>query len=112
MTLGKYKLDAHGEPIPEPDLLTWAAWLETADRHVALDIIGTTRISTVFLGLDHNFSDQGDPILWETMVFNGPCNQEQHRCGGSREQAEAMHARVLAEVQAEMGVNVETGNPS
>ena len=26
-------------------------------------------VSTVFLGLDHNFTEVGDPVLWETMVF-------------------------------------------
>ena len=110
MSLGKYKLDARGEPIPEPDLRKWAEWCETADRRVAKDYIGSAEVSTVFLGLDHNFSDRGNPILWETMVFGGPMNGEMHRCGGSREQAEAMHHRVLAEAQAEMGV--EAGNPS
>jgi hypothetical protein len=27
------------------------------------------RVSTVFLGLDHNFLEEGAPILFETMVF-------------------------------------------
>lgn len=29
----------------------------------------TFLISTVDLGLDHNFFDEGDPIYWETMIF-------------------------------------------
>ena len=32
------------------------------------------RVSTVFLGRDHNF-DAGDPILFETMVFGGEFDQ-------------------------------------
>ena len=110
MSLGKYKLDAQGEPIPEPDLMTWAEWIETADRQVARDRIGNVEVSTVFLGLDHNYSGRGDPILWETMVFGGPMNYDMTRCGGSREQAEAMHQKMVAKVQAEM--KVETSNPS
>jgi hypothetical protein len=110
MSLGKYKLDARGEPIPEPDLMKWADWFETADRRVAKDYVGEVKVSTVFLGLDHNFSGGGNPILWETMVFGGPMNYEMTRCGGSREQAEAMHQKMLAMVRAEM--LVETGNPS
>lgn len=56
------------------DLWEWAEWFETADRRVALDEIDGIRISTVFLGLDHNFSLLGlrgkaDPLLFETMVF-------------------------------------------
>jgi len=35
-------------------------------------------ISTVFLGLDHSFGS-GPPLLFETMVFNGPCDGEQRR---------------------------------
>ncbi len=52
------------------------------------------KVSTVFLGLDHNFGD-GPPILWETLVFGGPMNGQQTRCAGSREQAEAMHEKMV-----------------
>jgi len=92
--------------------MTWADWFETANLIVAEDFVGTARINTGFLGLDHNRSDKGDPILWETMVFGGPLDFYQERCGGAREQAEAMHARVLAKVRDKMGIEVETGNPS
>lgn len=64
----KYILDEHGEPKLEPDILRWARWFETADRRVAVDTIGQYKVSTVFLGLDHNFSE-GPPLLWETMIF-------------------------------------------
>lgn len=36
-------------------------------------------ISTVFLGLDHSFSTEGPPILFETMVFNGPLHGDMDR---------------------------------
>ena len=52
----------------------------------------------VFLGLDHAFGG-GAPVLWETMVFGGKLDQEQDRCSGSREQAEAMHARMVEKVK-------------
>ena len=60
--------------------MTWARWLETnfEKRQIARDYIGSTHISTVFLGLDHNFSG-GDPILFETMIFGGPLDGEQWR---------------------------------
>jgi hypothetical protein len=38
------------------------------DRWQLKDEVGGYRVSTVFLSLDHSF-DEGDPILWETMVF-------------------------------------------
>lgn len=43
-------------------------WLETADRHVGETQVGPLIVSTVFLGLDHNHSGRGDPILFETMI--------------------------------------------
>lgn len=35
---------------------------------VGLDEVGEDRVSTVFLGINHAFSDE-PPLLWETMVF-------------------------------------------
>ncbi len=93
-----YILDDKGKPIPEPDLLTRAHWFEKAERQVCKDIVGDSTISTVFLGIDHSFQP-GTPILWETMVFGGALDQEQDRCSGSREQAEAMHARMIDKVK-------------
>lgn len=57
-------------PVLERDLLTWAAWFETADRRVAEDFIGPYRVSTVFLGLDYGFGAKGPPLIFETMVFS------------------------------------------
>ena len=51
------------------DVLVWAKWLETADRHIGFTKIGNKEVSTVFLGLDYNFSSVGKPVLFETMVF-------------------------------------------
>lgn len=56
-------------PVICTDTLEWAKWLETADRHVKNEYVGNYWVSTVFLGIDHNFYG-GDPILFETMVFD------------------------------------------
>jgi hypothetical protein len=49
----------------------------------------------VFLGTDHNLGDYGDaPILYETMIFGGPLDQEQWRYA-SREEAVAGHATAV-----------------
>jgi hypothetical protein len=96
----KYILNAQGEPVSEYNPHTWARWFETAERQVAKSLIGVSSVSTVFLGLDHSYGDAGPPVLWETMVFGGPLNQEQDRCSGSREQAQAMHARMVERVSA------------
>src|SRR5215471_3275667 len=89
-----YILDDDGEPIPETDPLKWAVWFQKANktRIVKQEKVGPYEVSTVFLGMDHNFSG-GEPILWETMVFNAKREEQDiDRCSGSREQAEAMHA--------------------
>ena len=67
----KYILAPDGRsPIAEPDLLKWAEWFENHDRIVRQDHVGDYFVSTVFLGLDHNWSQNGPPILWESMIFN------------------------------------------
>ena len=37
---------------------------------VAKDMVGLFLVSTVFLGIDHNFYGDGPPLLFETMVFH------------------------------------------
>jgi len=47
------------------------------DRRVAWDTIGDIEVSTVFLCTDHSLT--GSPILFETMVFGGKCDQNYWR---------------------------------
>ena len=79
--------------VPEYDLIKWATWFETADRHVADDIFGKVRVSTIFLGLDHNF-ESGKPILFETMIFGGKHDQNQERYH-TWEEAEKGHKKAV-----------------
>lgn len=57
-------------------VLEWAEWFEKADRHVSTTELdaGSVKIvvSTVFLGLDHNFGykDEKRPVLFETMIYS------------------------------------------
>jgi hypothetical protein len=71
-------------PVPCPDSHTLAAFFKNKEeRRVALTPIGDYRVSTVFLGIDHNFSDEGEPLLFETMIFGGKFGGEdeyQTRC--------------------------------
>lgn len=104
----KYILDGH-TPVPAPSLLAWGRWFETAmeDRIVAKTDIGGTRVSTVFLGLDHNWRD-GPPILFETLVFEGPWDGEMDRCSTWAE-AEDMHARMVALIRTPKPTVPDTG---
>lgn len=88
----KYILRDH-KPIPCADLKIWAQWFESADRIVRKTSIGTAKVSTVFLGIDHNFGEKGKPLLFETMIFGGPHDQYQDRCS-TWDEAEAMHVKA------------------
>ena len=94
----KYVLDLDGQPLPCDDLLVWAQWFEQHDRTLAKDLVAGVGISTVFLGLDHNFCG-GPPVLWESLVFGGPLDGEQRRYQ-SREEALAGHTELVAAVTA------------
>jgi hypothetical protein len=97
-----YILDGH-TPVAV-DVLTWARWYgearQSGAQRVAEETVGESRISTVFLGLDHRFGD-GPPLLFETMVFGGPLDQEQTRCS-TWEEAEHMHAVMRMRVKDAM----------
>jgi hypothetical protein len=61
---------------------------------MAKDGVGDAHVSTVFLGIDHNFTGEGPPVLYETTVFGGPEDDYQERYT-SRELAEAGHRAVV-----------------
>ena len=44
-------------------------WKDPANKVVKQDIIGDKIVSTVWLGLDHNFEPDGKPLIFETMIF-------------------------------------------
>jgi len=48
-------------------------------RRVAKDEVGESNISTVFLGLDHSYEEGADPVLFETLVFDGAYDGEMVR---------------------------------
>ena len=102
----KYVLEGH-KPVPAKSLGEWARlYSDIKNRRVAHDHFGETRVSTVFLAIDHSWGE-GPPILFETMVFGGPLDLEQDRCE-TWEQAEAMHKRMCERVlEAQLGITVE-----
>lgn len=53
----------------EERLIEWARWFSDFDkRRVAEDFTRYYRVSSVFLGIDHQFG-KGPPLLFETMIF-------------------------------------------
>jgi hypothetical protein len=105
------------QPVECTDLLKWADWYENnEDRSVAVTGVGPYVVSTVFLGLNHNFNFrlEGPPILFETMVFSdGESCGEMDRCSTWAE-AEQMHKRMVQRMEAKHNENQRrgTGGPA
>jgi hypothetical protein len=79
------------------DMLTWARAMEvTATRIVERTVVGDAEVSTVFLGLDHQFGD-GSPLLFETLVFGGRLDGEMERYS-TWDEAVAGHRRMVERV--------------
>lgn len=97
--MGWYILDGH-TPVQCDDTEVWGKWMHAGDRRVDQDFraVPPVRISTVFLGLDHNHFGAGPPVLFETMIFGGPLDGYQERCC-TWDEAVQMHAVALALVE-------------
>ena len=80
----------------ESDLMGWAKWIENSENKIVKQdtLPDGTFISTVFLGLDHNYAETGDPVLFETMIFGGGYDQYQERYT-TWEDAEKGHGKAL-----------------
>lgn len=95
-------------PVPVKDVLEWGRWFEetarAGKRHVAQTDLGDgVRVSTVFLGIDHNYGS-GAPILFETMVFGlsepGSWTDDMQERYETWQQAEQGHEMMLRRTQA------------
>ncbi len=98
MGTGKFILEGK-IPKAVEDIFEWGEWFEHADRRVAeTSLPNEVRVSTVFLGLDHNF-EEGKPILFETMIFGGKQDQYQERYH-TWEEAEAGHEQAVSKAKS------------
>jgi len=97
--------------VPCLNVLEWGKWMGANHNQVRVghdylrymkeEVECQIRVSTVFLGLDHNLGhrDMGDPLLFETMVFGGPNDQLQERYH-TWDEAEIGHAKILEHEKA------------
>jgi hypothetical protein len=93
--------DKAGQPITREE---WARLKFDAESRkvsdyarIGLDEWDDVRVSTVWLGMDHQFGD-GPPLIFETMVFGGPLDDYQWRYVTEAE-AIAGHDQVVAKVR-------------
>lgn len=88
--------------VPINDLMQWARWHEQAVRtgatRIGDDTVGSIRVSTIFLSLDHGFVpwDGPEPVLFETMLFGQDDERarDQYRYH-TLEEAEAGHKAIV-----------------
>lgn len=98
--------DREGEPITAG---MWEMYRGLPDYYrVSYDVVGNVVISTVWLGIDHGLGSLrgGRPIIFETMIFGGPMDQECWRYYTEAE-AKAGHAEVVSLLRTEQEVTTE-----
>ncbi len=91
-----YVLDEHKLPFKVDRQTGWMAYND--NRSVKVDELCGCKVSTVFLGLDHNHVGKpgDDPILFETMIYgNKKYSKFQQRCS-TWNQAITMHESACA----------------
>ena len=90
-------------PVLTDNLLQWGRWMEDPNnKRVALTEIDDLRVLTVFLGVNNQFNE-GQPFLFETLVFKG--EQLDWEYDGVRyrtwEEAKAGHDAIVELVKAQ-----------
>ena len=112
-------LDELKRPVPIGNLVDWAKMMQGQDRVIRRTAIvrpmewfrrlwaqirkrrrdGKMFVSTVFLGIDHGWGDEGAPLLYETMIFGGPRDQGYQERYSTLEEALAGHEVAVAMAQ-------------
>ena len=87
-----YVLDKSGNPVHEPDMVKFGAFISSEAKLLKQDVLpGGVLVSTIFAGVDW----RSPPRLWETLVVGGSQNGYQQRYS-NREAALAGHDKALA----------------
>jgi hypothetical protein len=108
-----YILDNNHKPVPT-DVSTASKWMEdNLNRKIVKqeNINDDIHVSTVFLGLDHAMPWGKDktPVLWETMIFGGPNDQEYQERYTSYEDAVEGH-KVAVQIAINSLKTEDNGN--
>lgn len=85
--------------LPIANVTEWSELRNRAGIRVARTDVGASCVSTVWLGLDCNFTGIGAPVIFETMIFGGPSDEYQERY---TTELDAMrgHLRIVETLQA------------
>lgn len=95
--------DRDGNPMPDDwwdkkkhGERTYSRWV--TEKRVARTEVGEFVVSTVWLGLDHDYLT-GRPVIFETMVFGEPWNNEMARYS-TEEEAMIGHLLTLTRLRS------------
>lgn len=89
--------DRDGKPL---DSGLWSLKLtDEAYQRVALDDVGGVTVSTVWLGLDHQFRPGGPPLIFETMGFGVAGADDIQRRYSTEAEALAGHREIVARLR-------------
>lgn len=92
--MGHY-YDRDGNPIH--DIMEFGRLFSDRNyKSIASDDVEDAQVSTVWLGIDHNFSTDGPPLIFETMIFGGDYDEYQWRYATEQEAREGHERIVLA----------------
>lgn len=82
---------------------------ERERRMAKTEFTSGTNVSTVFLGTDHNHGDDGDPVVFETMVFddNGTDMEEMIRYS-TFDRAIAGHEATVEKMIERYGLTIKS----
>ncbi len=93
-------------PLEEGKLPSW----RIAEYRVAFteNVLPGVNVSTVFLPIDHNFSEEGPPLVFETLVFGGNLDGETERYSDWTSAVKG-HERMVGRVQGRVEPEAEEG---
>lgn len=91
--------DRQGNPI---SMMEWCKKFEdNGYKRVSFDKLENCYVSTVWLGVDHNFLG-GNPLIFETLVFGGPLDGEMYRYH-TEEEAIKGHEEMVTHCKSKCG---------
>ena len=73
------------------------AFNDNEGKRIGNTTVGDADVSTVWLGVDHQFGD-GPPLIFETMIFGGPHDQFCERYSTKKQAADG-HKRIVLALQ-------------
>lgn len=99
--------------IKHANMFEWAKWFENgSNRRIDKTEFEEGNVSTVFLGIDHNFCFdkflEHKPILFETMVFGGKFDQLQWRYSTLGE-AKQGHYEIVSAIREDRNPEMNWG---